>query len=118
MSYLKPYASYFRFVGGFDTNAYVNDILLECVNNNITDPEKCCASVNLQSSHPDYNLAINKLKEFKKLELEAKKCIDNNINKNDCINNCKKTNENLRDYGYLYTSFNMMFDRMKAESKY
>jgi hypothetical protein len=116
MSYRKPYSSYFTYQG-FDVNRYVNDILTECIKNNISDPEKCCIFNDVKSSHPDYNTVITRFTDIKNSELELTKCIKNNINKNDCIFYCKKpTGQYCFDYRLL-EGFCMMFDRLKEESK-
>ena len=64
MSIMKPYSYYFKNTG-FDVKQYINDMTLNCIQNNIDEPEKCALFNNLEPSHPDYKELFTKFNETK-----------------------------------------------------
>lgn len=112
MSYRKPYGSYFE-TGKFNAESYVNDMLLDCIANNIKESKECCTLNNIETSHMDYNTLTNKFIEVKKNEPKIIDCVNNNIDKIQCVYYCKnKDNSRCFELGF-WSAYEIMFDNIK-----
>ncbi len=112
MSYRKSYANYFK-IGKFDDDSYIYHMLLDCITNNIKEPKECCALNNVDTFNIDYNTLTNKFNEVKKQEPKIIDCINNNVDKIQCIYYCKNKDKSDCFKIGLWDAYEIMFDNIK-----
>ena len=106
------YKNYFIFGKPFDKDRFINDLLTNCITNNIKDANECFLFNNVQPILDDYKTLESNFNNLQKYEPIIKDCIKTN----QTIYNCDllKSSNIYNDFRATY-SLSVLFNKIKSE---